>query len=300
MCPSHAIEYDELLEDADLAMYQAKLAGRNTFKAYANNMVSDKEQKVSVRQSLIDAMRNDQLWLAYQPIVSAKTKTLQSFEAFSRWQHPTKGELIAREFVPLIDQYHLATQFAEWTIRALAQGKLWLRKGLPLVPVSVNLSATQFLSLDLVGLCNSLSGELDVSLEWLRFDLEETALQSDFERTATKIAALAQLGILTNIDHFGQGLVALNQIVDVKINQLKITGRYFQSGKDSTRNDAMVAIIHAIGAVMNIPIVATQIETQAMESRASSTGIEYLQGYHISLALVPDDAEAWLRNRTGQ
>jgi EAL domain-containing protein (putative c-di-GMP-specific phosphodiesterase class I) len=62
----------------------------------------------------------------------------------------------------------------------------------------------------------------------------------------------------------------------------------------------MVAIIHSIGAVMKIPIVATQIETQAMESRASSTGIEYLQGYHISLALVPDDAEAWLRNRTGQ
>jgi len=301
MCPSHAIEYDELLEDADLAMYQAKLAGRNTYKSYANNMVSDKEQKVSVRQDLIDAMRDDRLWLAYQPIVSSKTKTLQSFEAFARWQHPTKGELMAREFLPLIEQYHLATQFGEWTIRrSLAQGKLWLRKGLPLVPVSVNLSATQFLSLDLVGLCNSLSSELNISLEWLRFDLDETALQSDFQRTAEKIAALSQLGILTNIDHFGRGLVALNQIVDVKINQLKITGRYFQSGKDSTRNDAMVAIIHSIGAVMNIPIVATQIETQAMESRASSTGIEYLQGYHISLALVPDDAEAWLRNRTGQ
>jgi EAL domain-containing protein (putative c-di-GMP-specific phosphodiesterase class I) len=94
--------------------------------------------------------------------------------------------------------------------------------------------------------------------------------------------------------------VALNQIVDVKINQLKITGRYFQSGKDSTRNDAMVAIIHSIGAVMNIPIVATQIETQAMESRASATGIECLQGYQISRPVEPDDAEAWLRNRAGQ
>jgi diguanylate cyclase (GGDEF)-like protein len=298
MCPSHAIEYDELMEDADLALYQAKLAGRNTFKSYANNMVPDKEQKVSVRQSLIDAMRNDQLWLVYQPIVSSKTQTLKSFEAFTRWQHPAKGELMAREFLPLIDQYHLATQFAEWTIRrALAQGKLWLRKGLPLVPVSVNLSARQFLSLDLVGLCNSLSRELDISLEWLRFDLDETALQSDFQRAAEKIEALSQLGILTNIDHFGQGLVALNLIVDVKINQLKVTGRYFQSGKDSIRNDAMVAIIHSIGVVMNTPIVATQIETQAMESRARLTGIEYLQGYHISQALVPDDAEAWLRSR---
>ena len=301
MCPSHAIEYDELLEVADLALYQAKLAGRNTFKSYANNMVYDKEQKVSVRQGLIDAMRNDLLWLAYQPIVSSKTKTLQGFEVFTRWQHPDKGVLMAREFLSLIDQHQLATQFAEWTIRrSLAQGKLWLRKGLPLVPVSVNLSARQFLSLDLLGLCNSLSRELDISLEWVRFDLDETALQSDFQRTAEKIKALSEVGILTNIDHFGQGLVALNQIVDVKINQLKVTGRYFQGGKDCIRNDAVIAIIHSIGTVMNIPIVATQIETQAMEARASLTGIEYLQGYHISHALVAEDAEAWLRSRAGE
>jgi diguanylate cyclase (GGDEF)-like protein len=301
MCPLHATEYDELVEGADLALYQAKLAGRNTFKSFTDSMVSDKEQKDSVRQGLIEAMRSGQLWLAYQPVVSAKTKTLQSFEAFARWQHPAKGDLMAREFLPLIEQCQLVTQFAEWTIRrALAQGKLWLRKGLPLIPVSVNLSARQFLSLDLVGLCASLSSELEIGLEWLRFDLDETALHSDFHLVAEKIAALSRLGILTNIDHFGQGLVALNQIVDLKINQLKIISRYFQSGKDIVHNDAIVAIIHSIGTVMNIPVVATQIETEAMELRASSAGIEYLQGYHIGRALVPDDAEVWLRNRALQ
>jgi predicted signal transduction protein with EAL and GGDEF domain len=303
MCPLHAIEYDELLEGADLALYQAKLAGRNTFKSFTGSMMSDIEQKDSVREGFIDAMRGGQLWLAYQPVVSSKTKTktLQSFEAFARWQHPAKGDLMAREFMSLIDQCQLATQFAEWTIRrALAQGKSWLRKGLPLIPVSVNLSARQFLSLDLVGLCASLSTELDIGLEWLRFDLDEAALESDFLRVAEKITMLSRLGILTNIDHFGQGLVALNQIVDLKINQFKIVSRYLQTGKDIVRNDAIVAIIHSIGTVMNIPVVATQIETEAMETRAISAGIEYLQGYHYSRSLVPDEAEVWLRNRACQ
>jgi chemotaxis family two-component system sensor kinase Cph1 len=301
MCPNHATEHDELLEGADLALYQAKLAGRNTFKSFTNDMVSDKEQKDSVRQNLIDAMRNDQLWLAYQPIVSAKTKNLQSFEALARWQHSTRGEILARDFLPLIEQCQLVTQFAEWSIRkALTQGKLWQRKALPLVPVAVNLSARQFLSLDLVALCTTLSLELDIGLEWLRFDLDETALQSDFHVAAEKIAALSRLGVLVNIDHFGQGLVALSQIVDLKINQLKITNRYFQGGKTASRNDAMVAIIRSIGTVMNIQIVATQIETEAMQLRASSNGIEYMQGYHIGPALGPDTAEAWLRSRTCQ
>jgi len=301
MCPLHAIEYDELLEGADLALYQAKLAGRNTFKSFTGSMMSDKEHKDSVRQGFIDAMSSGQLWLAYQPVVSSKTKTLQSFEAFARWQHPAKGDLMAQEFLSLIDQCQLVTQFAEWTIRrALVQGKLWLRKGLPLIPVSVNLSARQFLSLDLVGLCTSLSTELDIGLEWLRFDLDEAALQSDFLRVAEKTVALSRLGILTNIDHFGQGLVALNQIVDLKINQLKIISRYLQSGKDIVRNDAIVAIIHSIGTVMNIPVVATQVETEAMEMRAISAGIEYLQGYHISRSLIPDEAEVWLRNGARQ
>jgi EAL domain-containing protein (putative c-di-GMP-specific phosphodiesterase class I) len=301
MCPLHAVDHDELLEDADLALYQAKLAGRNTYKAFTDNMASDKEAKDSIRQDLIAAMHSTgAMRLAYQPVINAHTRVLQSFEAFARWRHPLRGELSAREFLPLLEHGHLAVQFAEWSIReALHQGMLWMRKGLPLVPVCVNMSAGQFLNVDLVGICGSLSRDMRIGLEWLRFDLDETALHIDFQRASLRIAALATLGVLTNIDNFGQGLVALHRVVDLKFNQLKITGRYFQGGSDAARNEAMVAIIRSIGKVMNIPVVATQIETEAMESRALASGIEYLQGYHISPELSPDAAEGWIRNRAG-
>jgi len=137
-------------------------------------------------------------------------------------------------------------------------------------------------------------------LEWLRFDLEETTLNADFPRATEKIAALAELGILINVDHFGQGLVPLNRICDVKINKLKTVGKYFAPGRESGRNDALIAIIREVGRVLHVPIVATQIESETMERRATSAGIEYLQGNHICRPLAAATAEEWLRGRIGR
>jgi diguanylate cyclase (GGDEF)-like protein len=298
MCPVHAIEQGELLEDADLALYEAKNAGRNTFKAFTHDMQLDSTHRDTVRNGLLAAMQNGEFFLVFQPIVSANSRSLQSFEAFSRWNHPVKGDLAAREFVPLLEQFQLMTQFANWGIRAvLEQGQRWMRKGLPLVPVSLNLAARQFVSLDLVGLCSALSREFSIGLEWLRFDLDETALQSDFLRVSAKVVALSELGILINIDHFGQGLVPLRRICEVKINQLKVAGQLFEASDDTTKSDALIAIVREVGRVVHVPIVASQIETSAMEMRAVAAGLHYLQGHLISRGLKPEEAEAWLRSR---
>jgi diguanylate cyclase (GGDEF)-like protein len=300
ICPIHAIESKELVEDADVALYQAKRDGRNNFKSFNHGMLSVRDRKGSVRESLIEAMHDGSMSLVYQPIVNAKTKTLQSFEAYARWRHPVKGELPARDFLPLIEQFQLLTQFADWGVRqALVQGKLWMREALPLVPVSVNVTARQFLSLDLINLCCSLSRELDIGLEWLRFDLDETALQSDFQRAAEKIAALTQFGVLTNIDHFGRGWVPLSRLGKIRVNNLKVEGKYFEGGRDTTANDAVIAIIREVGRVLHVSIVATQIETEIMEQRATSAGIDFLQGDHISRALTPELAGKWLAGRLG-
>jgi len=301
MCPIHAIEHSELVQDADLALYQAKRAGRNTFKSFTSRMLSENVHRESARQGLIDAMRGDAMSLVYQPIVSSKEKILRSFEAFARWEHPLKGTLPARDFLPLIEHSHLTAQFAEWGIReVLQQAKLWTRSALPLKPVSLNLSARQFFSLDLAGLCSTLSREYDIGLEWLRFDLEETALQVDLPRAAQKILGLSQLGILTNVDHFGQGLVPLNRLGDVKINKLKMAGTHFEGGKNLKKNDALIAIIRELGRVLQLPIVATQIDSETMERRATTVGIEYLQGNHICRPLAAAIAEEWLRARIGR
>lgn len=298
MCPIHAIEHRELEEVADVALYQGKRAGRNTFKSFTSGMLSDNVHRESARQGLMDAMRGHAMSLVYQPIVSSTGKILRSFEAFARWEHPQQGTLPARDFLPLIEHSHLTAQFGEWGIReVLQQAKLWMRNALALAPVSLNLSARQFFSLDLEGLCSTLSREYDIGLEWLRFDLEETALQVDLPRAAEKIFGLAQLGVLTNVDHFGQGLVPLNRLSDIKINKLKMAGTHFEGGQNSKRNDALIAIIREVGRVLQVRIVATQIDSETMERRATTAGMEYLQGNHICPPLAAATAEEWLRGR---
>lgn len=300
-CPFHFAEEDQLLQGADLALYQAKHGGRNAFKVFSNDMLSEKEQKESVRMALEHALDGDGFSLAYQPIVDSKARVLQSFEAFARWQHPDRGEICGGEFMPLIEQYQLAARFAQWGIReAVKQAKQWQRLGLALVPVSVNITTRQFLGLDLVGLCTALAKEFDIGLEWLRFDLEDAALLTDFQRTTEKMSALAGLNVLTNIDHFGQAAIVLKRVLGLRINQLKVPGRIFDKTDGKPHNDALAAVIVSIGKVLRVPVVATQIETSTMEAYAVKAGFELLQGYSISRCLVPADAEAWLRINAGE
>lgn len=300
MCPLHASERDELLEGADLALYRAKDSGRNTFKSFTIDMLSESEQRQSVRQSILDAMQNGAMSLVYQPIVDSRTRALQSFESFARWAHPERGQISARDFLPVIEQCQLLPQFAHWGIRQVVQQcGSWLRSALPPVSVSLNIASRQFLSLDLVGLCSTISQELNMSLEWLRFDLDETALQADFLRVSAKIAALSSLGVLVNIDHFGQGLVQLSRLGEVKINKYKLAGKFFEPTKGSAQNDALIAIVHQVGKVLRVPVIACQIDSEARESKAIEAGMEYLQGYRISRELSPEDAAQWLRRRCG-
>jgi EAL domain-containing protein (putative c-di-GMP-specific phosphodiesterase class I) len=116
-------------------------------------------------------------------------------------------------------------------------------------------------------------------------------------RAAEKIFGLSQLGVLTNVDHFGQGLVPLNRLSDIRINKLKMAGTHFEGGQHSKRNDALIAIIREVGRVLQVPIVATQIDTETMERRATNAGIEYLQGNHICPPFAAATAEEWLRAR---
>ncbi|MBA2723575.1 MAG: diguanylate cyclase [Methylibium sp.] len=300
-CPFHFAEEDQLLQGADLALYQAKHGGRNAFKVFSNDMLSEKEQKESVRMALEHALEGDGFSFVYQPIVAGKTRVLQSFEAFARWQHPDRGEICAAEFMPLIEQYQLAARFAQWGIReAVKQAKQWQRLGLALVPVSVNMTTRQFLGLDLVGLCSALAKEFNISLEWLRLDLEDAALLTDFQRVTEKMSALAGLNVLTNIDHFGQAPIVLKRLLGLRINQLKVPGQIFDKIDGTRRNAALAPVIRSIGKVLRVPVVATQIETATMEAQAVKAGIELLQGYSISRCLVPADAEAWLRINAGE
>lgn len=300
VCPHHAVEQDALVQRADLALYQVKRGGRDGFRLFDQGMLPPEGHLPSIREELAAALESNRLHFVYQPILHAHTHRLQALEAYVRWNHPERGCLTGAEVMALIHQHHLGTAFTRWSLRqVIHQARHWQRMGLALVPVAINVTAAQFLELDLAAVCAELASELDFSLEWLRLEVEETVLQAAMERIATRIDALADLGVLTQIDHFGIGLLPLIDLPDLKVNRLKILASLLQ--KHPPRQDArpVAALICSVATALNIPLVVTCIDNAAMLAYIRRRGFDLVQGYAVAPTLEAAQVPDWLRQGVG-
>ncbi|MDX1451469.1 MAG: diguanylate cyclase [Oleiphilaceae bacterium] len=295
LCPMDAASQAELLREADVALYEVKKAGRNGYKRFEKGMLDDQELNESARNLLESAFEENQFELLYQPVLDTRSHALESLEAFCVWHHPEEGLVRARDFQPLIERHQLSTTWAEWGLNTLfEQYQQWQRAGLPSVPLCINLSAKQFLNLDVLGMCQELANKYQVDTAWLRIDLDEHALVASARRAEEKIAQLAEAGILVNIDHFGKGLVSLRQLTQLKLNTLKITGSLLHTDKPDQKLDAQVAIFNSISNVIDVPVVATQIESEAGIKAAKAQGICRFQGFAIAKPLTAAEVHALL------
>jgi diguanylate cyclase (GGDEF)-like protein len=297
ICPLDAASHEELLHDADLALYDVKNSGRDGFKRFDAAMLEGQEGSLRAKQRIDDAFAQNQLAFEYQPIVDSKTGRLDSFEAFCVWNHPEHGKIPAREFKDLIEAHQLATKWAEWGLEELFQQyQLWQQRGYRVVPIGLNLSAKQFLNTDIGAICKQLSKEYDVNTSWLRIDLDEQTLAMNSRRSEEKINELREVGILVNIDHFGQGAVSLGLLTRLKVNHLKINYERFHFEDSSYEVNAQLEIFKSISNVLKLPIVATRISDEHAHSIATSKGINFLQGNALSSPLHPSVATDYLAN----
>lgn len=301
LCPLDAASQIDLLREADTALYEVKKAGRNGYKRFDKSMLNEQDLHENTRVMLEHAFEQNQFELVYQPVLDSRSTALESLEAFCVWHHPEQGMLRASDFQPLIERHQLSTTWAEWGMRHLFQQyQQWQRSGLPSVPLCINLSARQFLNLDIVGMCRDLAEEYQVDTSWLRIDLDENALVASARRAEEKIAQLAEMGVLINVDHFGQGLVSLRQLTQLKLNTLKISGTQLHTAPPDQHMEAQLAIFNSISNVIDVPIVATQVESEAGMKAAREQGICHFQGYAISQPLAADAAMQWLKKSREQ
>ncbi|KAB2309365.1 EAL domain-containing protein [Betaproteobacteria bacterium SCN2] len=291
VCPQHASEQHELLECADLAMYKVKNEGRNGFQMFDSRLLPDGSRPQSLRSRLAQAIERDALHFVYQPILHAATHRLWGLEAFARWRHPERGLLEGAELLALAEQHGLLEQFAHWELRqAVQQAGEWQRLGLPLVPLAIRLSAQQFRGVDLAARCAELAALHSISLDWLRLGVDDTILQAGISSAAEQIARLARQGVLVQIDHFGSSLVSLADLAALELDCLKIDGSLLlgQAGK-------LAAMLEAVARALDVPIVATLVESRAMRHALAERGFGLAQGYAVAPLLEADDVPAWLR-----
>jgi diguanylate cyclase (GGDEF)-like protein/PAS domain S-box-containing protein len=290
---------DDLLRDADSAMYRAKAAGRNDYVIFDNDL---HERLVGLRQleaDLRDAVRDEQLSVHYQPEVRLDTGGVTGMEALVRWTHPERGILLPAEFMPLAEQTGLIVELGWWVLReACRQLRAWQDEHpntAVRLTMSVNMSARQFAQPDLVDKLDEILAETGVDPSCLRLDLSEAVVMKDSDAAKNLLHQISDRGINICIDDFGTGYTSVPRLRELPISALKIDRSFVQRIGDQGQGREIVQSIIALGRSMSIDAVAEGVETPEQLDQLRSLGMRFAQGFLFSLPLETAAAAALLR-----
>ena len=221
--PQDGHDFDTLTQSADVAMYRAKLDGRNTFRFFTPEMQAQSVRALQLENALRRALEREQFHLHYQPQMNLATGTVRSVEALLRWQHPQLGAISPGEFIPIAEDSGQILQIGEWVLRtALAQLKAWRSCGFPELTMAVNLSAIQFRQPQLPELVSRVLAEFDLPPDSLELELTEGVAVDDPHAAVATMDQLHARGVRMSMDDFGTGYSSLSQLKRFQIFKLKI------------------------------------------------------------------------------
>ena len=291
---SEEVDADQLLRQADQAMYQAKLAGKNRYHLF------DADQDRTVRglnetlQQIRYGIGNGEFVLHFQPKVNMRAGTVIGAEALIRWQHPAKGLLAPLEFLPLIEDHPLAVELGEWVIAAaLKHREEWLKHGLDL-PVSVNIGARQLQQADFVERLQTILAEHpsfkpgDLEMEVL-----ETSALKDLERVSRIITACREVGVEFSLDDFGTGYSSLTYLKRLSVTRLKIDQSFVRNMLDDPDDLAILEGVLGLATAFRRKVIAEGVETIEHGEMLLQLGCDTAQGYGIARPMPAADIPRW-------
>ena len=276
---------EDLLRDADVALYEAKAAGRNCYVMFDEHMHQQVSDRLVLEMELRDAVDADQFFLLYQPTFAIDGGATTGVEALIRWRHPTRGVIGPSEFIPVLEETGLIVPVGRWVIgEACRQGALWDREGLS-VAVSVNVSARQLDSDSLSDDIASALYEAHMPCDRLIVEVTESTLMRDVAGAIVHLEALKHLGVRIAIDDFGTGYSSLSYLRQFPIDILKIDQSFIASLTTSNEAGAIVHTLVQLGKTLGIETVAEGIEHPGQLARLRDEQCETGQGFLYSLPL---------------
>ena len=292
--PNDAADLVSAMRYADISLYQAKKAGKGCFTFWHTSFLKDSTpDRIRLESELREAILDDQLVLHYQPKVEASTGKVYGFEALVRWQHPRLGLVYPDQFIGIAEESNLILELDRWVVHAAAmQVKAWHQAHLPLLPVSVNVSAAHITRLELIDMFQQLLRQYPYLTNCLEIELTETAIMADPDKATTILNELRIAGVHSSVDDFGSGYTSLGYLKKLNANTLKID-RSFIDGitYDDYDRDVAKAII-ALAASMSMEVVAEGVETKEQWDMLKSFGCNYLQGFFFSKPKTATEIES--------
>jgi len=294
--PEHGIEPMNFLRHADVAMQQAKKAGKS-FVFYAPEHDQHGTRRLSLAAELRRAIEGGELVLYYQPKIDMRNNRVCGAEALVRWNHPVRGMVPPDEFITLAEHTGLIKPLTDWVVNAaLRQSASWRKAGLAL-PIAVNLSARNLHDVELVRNIDRLFAVWGAESSWLELEITEGAVMEDPEGALDTLQRLSAKGMTLFIDDFGTGYSSLGYLKKLPMDAVKIDKSFVCDMLTDTDSAAIVRSTIGLAHDLDLKVVAEGIESQEMWNQLAALGCDVAQGYHISRPLPAEKFIEWLHQR---
>ena len=288
--PHDAQDVDELLMRADVAMYQAKDSGRNACVFFDPEMARASQLRNQMRLQLAKALQLNQFVLLFQPRVDLRTAELIGAEALIRW-HPEPGVVVSPvDFIPIAEDSGLIVPIGEWVVNeACRQVRAWADQGLPLLPVSVNVSMKSLHNAGFVATLQAALGAAALPGHLIEVEITESAAMADPERTFAILGDIRALGVRIAIDDFGTGFSSLSRLRRLPVDIIKIDRSFVSNMVETADDAALVRAIIGLAGTMRKHIIAEGVETEAQRARLLEFGCWEAQGFLFAAPLRPEE-----------
>jgi diguanylate cyclase (GGDEF)-like protein len=276
LAPEHGTDVDQLVKSADLALYKAKVGGRNTYRVFEAAMGADADARRALEIDLRNALTDGQFALHYHPIIDIATNEIANVEALIRWHHPQRGPIAPADFIPLAEESGLINPIGEWVLRrACADAADWP----PQCKVAANLSPVQFRRGNLVGTISSILTETGLAPERLMLEITESVLMQGNSENIETLHQLRKLGIAIVLDDFGTGYSSLSYLRLFPFDQIKIDRSFVSELSSNADCAAIVSAVASLGRSLHVDTVAEGVETADQLMLARAAGCTHAQGF---------------------
>jgi EAL domain-containing protein (putative c-di-GMP-specific phosphodiesterase class I) len=291
----HSDQPEDLLRDADTAMYHAKSLGKARHEVFNSEMHASAVAMMEIEADLRRALERNEFVVYYQPITSVKTKRISGVEALVRWQHPERGLLMPKDFIGIAEETGLVVAIDEWVLRkACEQNRAWRDAGYDWLHTAVNFASRQFMDPDLPYLVGRVIESTGIEPASLTLEISEATAMQNVDLSARVMADLAAMGLDIAIDDFGTAYSSLGYLKRFPIRMLKIDQSFIRDLSANRDDTAIVRAIIVMAHTLNLSVVAEGVETLEQMRFLESEGCDELQGYLFSKPVPAEEIDKML------
>ncbi|AKF25963.1 diguanylate cyclase [Sulfurovum lithotrophicum] len=294
--PEDAETADDLLKNADAAMYRAKEDGRNTYKFYTEDMTQKVFERIALESKLRQSIKDENFMLYFQPQINGKDNRIMGIETLIRWEDGHKNFISPATFIPVAEETGLIIPLGQWILRSgMQQIVKWHADGLYPGRLAINISMLQLQKHDFISILEMLLEETGCQPQWLEIEVTESQIMKNPEQMILILQKINKLGISLSIDDFGTGYSSLSYLKRFPIDTLKIDQSFVKDLSDNEEDKAITKAVIALAESLNLRVIAEGVETEEQKSFLVSNGCINIQGYLYAKPMPADEMEKMLR-----